>query len=136
MTKYSTAPSNYSGIWRSTYWYPSNDHEGEDISEYYMEAHQRGSKLVLESLPQKGDAYMVLYMTIDDDLATGVWEETTSVEGPFQGAMYSGALQLLIDDDGKVMNGQWVGVGEEDGVRKIYNGRWQLVRAGKNNDHA
>ena len=123
--------TTYNGIWRSTYWYPSNDHDGEDTSEYYVEAHQKGSKLVLESLPQKGEAYIVMYLTIDGDLATGVWEETTAPDGPFQGAMYSGAMQLLIDDDGHAMRGQWVGVGEEDGVRQIYNGRWELVRAGK-----
>ncbi len=121
----------YAGIWRSTYWFPSNDHDGEDASEYYVEAHQRGNKLVLESLPQKGDAYMVMYLTVDDDLATGVWEETTAPEGPFKGAMYSGAMQLLITEDGNSMHGQWVGVGEEDGKRQIYNGRWELVRAGK-----
>jgi hypothetical protein len=121
----------FSGIWRSTYWFPSNQRDGEDTSEYYVEVHQRGNKLVLESLPQQSEAYMVIHLTVDDDLATGVWEETTAPAGEFKGAVYSGALQLVIAKDGKKMTGKWVGVGQDEGVRSIYTGAWGLVRVGQ-----
>lgn len=125
------AQHDFSGIWRSTYWYPSNKHKGEDASEYYIEVHQRGNKLVLASLPQKNEAYMTVHLTVDDDLATGVWQETTSPHGEFKGAVYSGALQLLIAENGKSMTGRWVGVGQDGGKRSIYDGRWELKRVGQ-----
>lgn len=120
---------NLSGIWRSTYWYPSNQHDGEDASEYYVEATQRGNKLKLTSLPQRSGAFISVSLTVDGDLVTGVWEEKTSPEGEFEGAIYSGALQLIVSQDGKSMTGKWVGIGQDDGVRQIYCGRWELKRA-------
>lgn len=124
---------NFSGIWRSSYWYPSNNHDGEDVSEYLVVVHQRGHKLVFESLPNSIDAHITINMTVEGRLATGHWLENTSPHGEFEGMVYSGAMQLLVSRDGRQMDGQWVGVGREkltdDSYEPhIYNGKWQLVR--------
>lgn len=124
--------NTFEGIWYCGYWYPSNQHEGEDLSEYYARAYQKGNTLTIESLPtEKGD-YILLRLVVDGDLATGVWEESTAPEGEFAGAIYSGAVQMLISKNNKRMEGKWVGVGQDDGKRGIYSGRWEMHRAGAN----
>jgi hypothetical protein len=128
-----SAQQQFSGIWRSSYWYPSNTHDGEDTSEYIVTIHQRGNKLTIVSLPNVINAHITINMTVDGKLATGTWMESTSPELEFGGMVYSGALQLLIAEDGNHMDGQWVGVGREklaDGKYEpqIYHGKWQLVR--------
>jgi hypothetical protein len=120
----------FSGIWYCGYSYPSNQHKGEDISEYYAVIHQRGSKLVLQSLPNQEGSTLTLKMTVDGDLASGYWEEGTSPTGEFGGAIYSGVVQLLISKDNKRMTGKWVGIGQDNGKRGIYNGEWTMHRAG------
>lgn len=120
----------FSGIWYCGYSYPSNQHTGQDISEYYAVVHQRGAKLVLQSLPNQEESTLTLKLTVDGDLASGYWEEGTSPHGEFAGAIYSGVVQLLISDDNKRMEGKWVGIGQDDGNRHIYNGEWTMRRAG------
>lgn len=130
------AKHQFSGIWRSSYWYPSNTHDGEDVSEYLAMIHQRGDKLVIESVPRSNGAHITINIVVDGMLATGTWLENTSPDGEFAGMVYSGALQLLISEDGNHMEGKWVGVGREklpDGSYEpgIYTGRWEMVRMKK-----
>ncbi|HSD56432.1 MAG TPA: hypothetical protein VLA92_04750 [Candidatus Saccharimonadales bacterium] len=122
--------TGYAGIWYCAYKYPSNQHKGEDVSEYYMTVHQRGSVLTLQSLPNQINSYMFVKLRLDGELATGTWEETTSPSGEFAGATYSGAVQLLVDKDHDHMHGKWVGVGQEKGKHEIFTGTWTLRRAG------
>lgn len=126
---------DFSGIWHSTYWFPSNEHPGkQETSEYTVTVYQQHDKLTIESLPNNIKAHMTINLTVDGMLATGTWFEGTSPHGEFEGMVYSGAMQLLISDNNEVMDGQWVGVGREkqaDGKYKpeIYSGKWQLKRA-------
>jgi hypothetical protein len=124
------ATEDFSGTWQFCYWYPSNNHDGDDPSEYRMQAHQKGKELTLESLPNDIDAYMLVRLKIDGDLATGTWHETTSPTGEFKGMEYSGAGQLLVSEGGHHMEGQWAGVGvdHDAGKPKIYTGRWELKK--------
>jgi hypothetical protein len=121
---------SYAGVWYCAYSYPSNQHKGEDLSEYYATVHQRGDVLTLQSLPNQINSYMFLKLHLNGELATGTWEETTSPEGEFAGATYSGAVQLLASKDGKHFDGKWVGVGNEKGKHEIFSGSWTLRRAG------
>jgi hypothetical protein len=120
----------FDGTWHSTYWYPSNKHDGEDTSKYEVTVYQQGNSLVLESKPNDIGAYILIRLTIDGNLATGTWHETTSPDGEFKGMIYSGALQLLISEDGKKMTGKWVGIGRDHhkDAADIYSGRWELIR--------
>jgi hypothetical protein len=119
----------FAGDWRISYWYPSNRREGdEEVSEYEATAHQRGNQVIFESRPTEDKSYILLRLAVDNDLATGVWEETTAPNGEFAGAVYSGAVQLLVSDDKNHLDGKWVGVGQEQGKKRIYTGRWELTR--------
>lgn len=123
--------SDFSGVWHSCYWYPSNDHDGEDTSEYEVNVHQEGNQLVLQSQPTESGAYILIRLTVDDGLATGTWHETTAPQGSFEGMIYSGAMQLLVSEDGNKMTGKWVGVGRDHqkDAADIYTGRWELTRS-------
>jgi hypothetical protein len=69
-------------------------------------------------------------LSVDDDVATGTWHETTAPEGDFKGMLYSGALQLLISKDGQRMEGKWVGIGRDYELNRpdIFTGKWLLTR--------
>lgn len=126
---------NYSGMWRCTHWYPSNERPGqEDMDEYYCQARHVGDKVSMESITE-GPHHMTINLTVEHSVATGNWIEGTDPEGEYEGMQYSGAGQLLISEDGSRMYGKWAGVGREkqpDGsyVPEVYTGRWEMVRAG------
>jgi hypothetical protein len=127
-----TPKDEFTGVWRSRYWYPSNDRDGEeDVSEYQMDAHLKGNRLTMTSLPSKDGSYMSLKLALEDGLATGAWQESTAPLGEFKGMVYSGAMQLIVSEDNKQMHGKWVGIGREklaDGSfePRIYTGDWVL----------
>jgi hypothetical protein len=123
---------DFSGTWHCKYWYPSNNHDGDDVSEYDMTVHQKGNELVFESVPTEGGDYMLVRLVLDADLATGTWHETTSPQGEFKGAMYSGAGQMIFDPAKMKFEGKWAGMGldHELGKTRIYSGDWELVRVG------
>jgi len=130
---------NLSGVWRCRFWYPSNEGEGESVAEYVMEVFQRGSKLSMDSRPRPQGGHMTVNLNVDGNLATGSWIESTNPDTSFQGLIYSGAMQLLIKDDGATMDGGWVGAGREhleDGSyeTRMYNGRWLMERLDESED--
>ena len=122
-----TKSDDFSGTWSLCYWYPSNDHEGEDPSEYKGSITKKGDTLIFESTPNKDENYMFCRLTLDGDLATGVWQEKSSPHGFYKGMEYSGAGQLLIGEDMK-FSGMWAGIGLDREINKpkIYTGRWEI----------
>lgn len=122
----------FSGIWKCTHWYPSKDDASEDVTENQMRAHRDGDDVVFESTPNEEGSYMFMRLTIRGEVATGSWHETTAPGGDFASANYSGAGQLLVDQDGKHLEGQWAGVGFDHAANKqrIYTGRWELSYVG------
>ena len=122
---------NFSGTWQFTHWYPNADDTAEESGEYEMVAHQSGDNVVFESVRDgKKDAYMMVRLKIDGRLATGTWYENADMDGPFKGANYSGAGQMIISTDQKSMDGMWAGAGFDHtlGQPRIYTGRWELKR--------
>jgi len=117
-----------SKLWRCAYWYPSNKRVGEDVSEYRMKSYEDDDTLVLESLPTEDGSYMLVRLTIEDDIAIGTWHETTSPTGDFKGAQYSGSGQLLVDPKTYYMEGKWAGAGFDHKLQKmrVYNGNWVI----------
>jgi len=120
--------SDFSGLWRCVYWFPSNRFVGEEPSEYQMESHQDGDTLVMESVPNEEGSYMLVRLKLDGEIATGNWHETTSPTGEFKGATYSGAGQLTIDPKTHYMEGKWAGAGYDHKLKKmrIYSGNWEI----------
>ncbi len=119
-----------SGTWQCTHWYPNKDDEEEDVSVHKMQGHQLGNELVLQSTPDQDRSYMLVRLSLNDDIATGTWHETTLASGDFKGALYSGAGQLVLSSDRQRMEGQWAGAGFDHklGKTRIYTGKWELVR--------
>jgi hypothetical protein len=121
---------NFSGNWRSRFWYPTHDDKGEESTEYEMVAHQKGDEVVLQSMPGKSDSYMLVRLTVDGDVAMGSWQESTEPNGTYKGAMYNGAGALIISKDRQNMAGLWAGAGKDHAANKlkIYTGRWEFER--------
>jgi len=46
--------------------------------------------------------------TVDGMFATGSWEERTSPSGYYTGAMYRGAIHLLVAPSLTAMTGKWI----------------------------
>lgn len=116
-------------IWNCTYWYPSNEHVGDDPSTYRMKVALSGHDIVFESLPNEEKSYMFVRLHLDDDVATGTWYETTSPTGAFKGARYSGAGQLVVHSDTGGMEGKWAGAGYDHKLKemRIYSGQWEIL---------
>jgi hypothetical protein len=125
--------NEFTGIWCCRYWFPSNVSPGEEEpSEYQVTIHQDGNKLVLESLPNQEESYMLVRLKLDGEVVGGSWQENTSPHGEFKSMIYSGLVQLLYDKETKSMDGMWVGIGRDHDADKpaIYSGRWEISYLG------
>ncbi len=124
------ATEDFSGTWYCWHWYPSKDDSSEEVSRNRMRAHQKGRNIVLESEPNEEGSYLFVKLSIDDNVAAGTWYETSSPTGDWHSATYSGAGQLVIDEDGQEMDGKWAGMGYDHHIKKprVYTGRWRLAR--------
>jgi len=120
---------DFSGQWKCVYWFPSNKFVGDEPSEYTMKAYREGDAVVFESLPNEEKSYMLVRLTIQDDVATGNWFETTSPTGEFKGAQYSGAGQLVLDPKTLHMEGKWAGAGYDRKLKtmRVYSGNWEIT---------
>ena len=117
-----------SGVWRSHYKFTSSQRKSEFDVEHLMKAHRRGNWLTLETTGEKNESYLLVRLHIDDNVATGTWEEQTDKEGYYEGTVYHGAVQLLIAPDGKRMEGKWVGIGHD---AQINVGPWDFTFVGE-----
>ena len=115
------------GIWKSTYHYPSSG-RGELTGEHYVRAHQKDNHLIFESAAETSKSYLIIRLSIEDGIATGSWQEQTEPDGYYKGAVYYGALQLVLSDDTKKMSGKWVGFGKD---MEVNVGPWELSYEGK-----
>jgi hypothetical protein len=62
-------------------------------------------------------------LTQNGAVLTGTWSERTDPQGYYQGAVYHGAIQLLLEPSGRRMAGKWVGFGRDWDVN---TGPWTL----------
>lgn len=117
--------NNLSGLWRSHYRYPSSSRDGEFEYEHKVRMHQEGSRLVAESVPDDSKSYVVIKLSLQDNVATGTWQEQTEQDGHYKGAIYYGAINLLLDEDTNHLSGKWVGFGKDG---EVNTGPWELER--------
>lgn len=113
-----------SGIWRSEYSFYSTGRGQELASMHYVVIRQQGSSLAVESLPHPTGSELTMSLSLDGVSATGSWEERTSPTGYYKGAVYRGAMQLLIAPSGRQLTGRWLGFGKNF---QINNGDWGLT---------
>lgn len=119
---------DFSGIWHSAYHYVNSMEPNGAVSEHDVKIHRTGNQVVMQSLPNEEGSYLFLRLTLDGDLLTGTWNEETSPTGDYKGQRYYGALQLLIDPDGKHIRGKHASYNHE---MQIINGDWELTRTDK-----
>jgi hypothetical protein len=98
-----------SGAWHSSYKYTSSAKDGAFTSDYDVKLHKIGNHLVVESLPNQEGSYLIMRLTLDNRIATGVWEESTSPTGSYKGVVYHGAVQLVLDENENTWRGRYVG---------------------------
>ncbi len=111
------------GIWRSRYSYPSSSRGKTYSSEHHVIVIQHGARVQVRSLRGSGQGDVVMDLSVEANVATGTWTEDTDQGGYYNGARYSGAIQLLIEPSGHRMSGSWVGYGRSFDVN---TGPWQL----------
>jgi hypothetical protein len=122
------ASSIPTGIWESTYSYPSSGREGTFEGHHYVRLLQKEHHLVFESLPKVNESYLLVRLSVKDNIATGSWEEHTDNQGYYRGAVYYGAIQLVVSEDHKKMTGKWVGFGKDMDVNV---GPWECSYVGE-----
>lgn len=110
------------GVWHSHYTYESTG-RGPIMRHHYVVVRQEGDQLTVESLPDSNDSPVSLSLTLRRPIATGTWTEHTAVDGYYQGAVYHGALQLIVDPTGRTVAGKWVGFDKE---LNVDSGPWAL----------
>jgi transcriptional regulator with XRE-family HTH domain len=115
------------GIWLSHYEYPSTSRGQVFSNEHYVVIIQHGARLQVRSVPGSASRVM-MDLTVNGQVITGTWTEETSPGGYYQGAVYSGGIQHLLDPTGRRMTGKWVGYGKDF---EVNTGPWtlQLVSA-------
>jgi transcriptional regulator with XRE-family HTH domain len=113
-----------SGVWRSEYTYLSSGRQQEFTDTHYVVIRQSGQQLTVDGLPHTTGSEISLRLAIDGLFATGTWQERTSPTGYYRGAIYRGAIQLLISPSLTQMTGKWIGFGKNF---TINNGDWALT---------
>jgi transcriptional regulator with XRE-family HTH domain len=121
-----TSGENYSGVWLSRYEFFSSSREQSFTAAHHVVLLQHGNRLTAQSLPGAGtnpDSPLSLDLTVDRNVITGTWTERTATGGYYHGAVYHGAVQLLVEPTGRRMAGKWVGFGKDFDVN---TGPWEL----------
>ena len=121
-----TAPLN--GIWRSTYEYESSGRGGVRLSSsHYVMLIQQGAKVQVRSLPATAAGQLIMDLTVNGAVLTGNWSERTDPGGYYQGSVYHGSLQMLLEPSGRKMAGKWCGLGAI-GKSTPARGHWSWSR--------
>ncbi|WP_406025995.1 hypothetical protein OH802_05885 [Nocardioides sp. NBC_00850] len=115
---------SFEGIWLSRYVIHRSGHSMDEVYEHSIVVREQGDHLFATSLPHPSGSTVSLDLAIEPPTATGTWREATASDGPYEGATYHGALQLIIAPDGLSMNGLWIGFGRR---LDMNTGEWTLT---------
>ena len=111
------------GIWLSRYTYPSSGRGADFSSAHYVIVLQHGTRLQVRSLEGTARGRLLMDLTVNGAAVTGTWTEETDPAGYYQGSVYHGAIQMLLDPTGHRMTGQWAGFGRDF---EVNTGPWSL----------
>jgi hypothetical protein len=127
------AMQDFSGVWHSKYRVPSGP-EGKIIeTEHDVVMYRQGNHLIIETLPKEDGSYMMARFAIDGRIVTGTYHSENSPKSSAKGAVYHGAAQLILNEEGSTLKGKGVGFGKNMEV-KISD--WELARIHTGNPHA
>jgi hypothetical protein len=127
-TQAGTSPTlndRFIGVWHSRYLYYSSGRQSQLTGEHYVVISQQENQLSAQSLPNSLHSLLTLDLLTSDSIVTGTWIERTSPTGYYNGAVYRGAIQLLVDPTGSRMTGRWLGFDKESNIN---TGDWELTR--------
>lgn len=124
VTTPSAVDDRFAGIWHSKYTYYSSGRQSELVGEHYVVLNHQGGHVSGQSLPNSLNSLLTVDFSVADSVATGTWVERTSPTGYYNGAVYRGAIQLLIDPTGRQMTGRWLGFDKESNIN---SGDWELA---------
>jgi hypothetical protein len=119
-----TAHGPLSGIWLSRYEYESSGREQAFTDLHHVLVLQHGDKVQVRSLTGSAPSELVMDLTQNGHVLTGTWTERTNPGGYYQGSVYHGAIQLLLEPSGRRMAGKWAGFGRDWDVN---TGPWTLT---------
>jgi transcriptional regulator with XRE-family HTH domain len=115
-------PGPLTGIWLSGYEYESTGRGASFTNQHYMAVVQHGGRVQVRSMPGSRSRVM-MDLTANGQVLTGTWTEETNPTGYYRGAVYHGAIQLLLEPTGRKMTGKWVGFGRDFDLN---TGPWNL----------
>jgi hypothetical protein len=119
------AKQDFSGVWQSVYHYRHPGMDGLQESRHDVKIHLRGDNLIIESLPNKENSYLIMRLKLDGRVATGTWEEHTSPTGAHKREIYVGAVQFVLSSDGGMLDGRFLSVDRRMEVKTNF---WQISR--------
>lgn len=111
------------GIWLSVYEYESTGRGQWFTSRHHVLLLQKGAVLTVRSLPAFASR-LSLALSVNGQVVTGTWTEHTRADGYYRGAVYHGAIQMLLEPTGRRMAGKWVGFGRD---MEVNTGPWSLT---------
>jgi transcriptional regulator with XRE-family HTH domain len=118
-----TGTSQLTGVWISRYVFESSGRGSTFSSAHYVLVIQHGAQLQVRSLPHTAAGRLLMDLTVNGAVITGTWTEETNPGGYYQGAVYHGAIQMLLEPSGRKMAGKWVGFGRDFDLN---TGPWSL----------
>lgn len=116
------------GIWSTTYTYHNSARDIDLESKHYVKVRTIDNLVVMETLSDFNDSYMLAKFSQNEDILTGTWIEKTSITGDYKGVTYHGAAQLVLSGDGKTIKGKWIGFGKN---MEVKTGEWQFIYLGE-----
>lgn len=111
------------GIWLSRYEYESSSRNAIFTAAHYVLLLQQDARLLVRSLPGTAPGRLMMDLTVNVLALTGTWTEETNPAGYYRGAVYHGAVQMLLEPSRTRMSGKWVGFGRDLDVN---TGPWSL----------
>src|SRR5690606_368647 len=115
------APGSYGGIWLSSYGYYSGRRERAYEGRHFVLLTQAGPRLLVRSIqtPELPGNRLSMDLDVDGTIVTGTWREETRTDGYYRGAVYHGAVQMIISPTGGERGGGWVGFGGQAQVNSV-----------------
>jgi len=121
------AQYDFSGVWRSSYHKADSKNPARE-TDHYVTMRLMGNQLIVESIPGPSGSYLLGRFTLDDRVATGSYQSQNSPNNEAKEALYYGAAQLVLSEDGRSLKGMGVGFGKD---MKVKSTIWELVHIGQ-----
>lgn len=112
-----------SGTWVSKY-----KHHGDEIGLHEVTVSKSANdQYKVEGLGEDDSTLsMLLVYSHETNTLTGTWEEHTSLNGLYKGAVFHGAVQFVLNNEFNLAKGKWVGFNQNK--TKINSGEWELEK--------